>query len=74
MIMGMLMVLLYLLLMIIFIKLIEILLRSHNHSEESKLQQSYPSNREPDHPDVPVDVLTAAAVAYEADRRKFYTT
>ena len=74
MVMGMLMVVLYLLLMILFIKLIENLLRSHNQSEESKLQQSYASNREPDPSAVPVEVLTAAAVAYEADRRKLYTT
>ena len=74
MVMGMLMVVLYLLLMILSIRLIENLLRSHNQSEESKLQQSYASNRKPDPSAVPVEVLTAAAAAYEADRRKLYTT
>ena len=74
MVMGMLMVVLYLLLMILFIKLIENLLRPHNQSEESKLQQSYESNPEPDTLAPPLDLLTAAVVAYEADRRKPYTT
>ena len=74
MVMGMLMVVLYLLLIILFIKLIENLLRPHNQSEESKLQQSYASNREPDPSAAKVALLTAATVAYEEDRRKLYTT
>ena len=76
MFMGMLMVTLYLFLMVFFIRLIEIILRSHTQTEKIRqnFQQKSLSNRESGPELVPVAVLTAAVENYEADQRQLYNT
>ncbi len=70
MVVGMLTVFLFLLLMIAFIKLIEILNRSHTQQEAER--QRRPSKKPT--PQEPQVVLAAAIAAYEAERQQLINT
>ena len=70
MVVGMLTVFLFLLLMIAFIKLIEILNRSHTQQEAER--QRRPSKKPT--PQVPTVVLAAAIAEYEAERQQLINT
>ena len=73
MIVGMLTVFLFLLLMIAFIKLIEILNRSHTQ-QEAERQRRPTKKPTPQEPHVPTVVLAAAIAAYEAERQQLINT
>ena len=73
MVVGMLTVFLFLLLMIAFIKLIEILNRSHTQQEVER--QRRPSKKPtPQESQAPTVVLAAAITAYEAERQQLINT
>ena len=73
MVVGMLTVFLFLLLMIAFIKLIEILNRSHTQQEAER--QRRPSKKPTlQEPQVPTVVLAAAIAEYEAERQQLINT
>ena len=74
MVVGMLMVLLFLLLMIVFIKLIEILNRTHTAIEAQRRQQVPMKNQMAQETSVPPAVFAAAIASYEAERRQLIIT
>ena len=73
MVVGMLTVFLFLLLMIAFIKLIEILNQSHTQ-QEAERQRRLSKKPTPQEPKVPTVVLAAAIAAYEAERQQLINT
>ena len=73
MVVGMLTVFLFLLLMIAFIKLIEILNRSHTQ-QEAERQRRLLKKPAPQEPQVPTVVMAAAITAYEAERQQLINT
>ena len=74
MVVGMLMVLLFLLLMIVFIKLIEFLNRTHTAIEAQRRQQVPMKNMVSQETKVPPTVFAAAIASYEAERRQLIIT
>ena len=70
----MLMVLLFLLLMIVFIKLIEILNRTHTAIEAQRRQQVPMKNDVSQKTTIPPEVFAAAIASYEAERRQLIIT
>ena len=68
------MVLLFLLLMIVFIKLIEILNRTHTAIEAQRRQQVPMKNQMAQETSVPPAVFAAAIASYEAERRQLIIT
>ena len=70
----MLMVLLFLLLMIVFIKLIEILNRTHTTIEAQQWQQVPMKNELAQETTVPLAVFASAIASYEAERRQLIIT
>ena len=72
MLIGMLMVLFFLMMMIFFVKLIEIFNRSHTLAEEEKYRthQKNLSNQQEHKNSLPAAIFAMAIAAYEEDRKQ----